>query len=245
MQILAFGYIACYQLPSFAVKYLSLGGNMAFSRVVLKTAYSHGSVEDYDEAESIAASFGPSTQDCKASVPTPDASKPLYSQQYGRSVVARAQDPGAVVMSLTSYYRDGLAFDHWTKTLEIIADLDSIQRGNAHGSAVRRRSSSTSSGALFGEMYKGSLHAPTTILWGQKDQACTQALCLDGIGDYLPRGSEVIVFPKTGHWFPVERQSRAVLAKVLEHYVVKGNVSEPIGHLCKEAYPGAAVVVRK
>ena len=219
---------------------------MAFSRVVLKTAYSHGSIEDYDEAESIAASFGPSTQDCKASLPTIAASKYLASQQYGQSVVARAQDPGAVVMSLTSYYRDGLAFDHWTKTLQLIADLDSIQRGNANGSASRRRSSSTSSGAIFGgEMYRGSLHAPTTILWGQKDQACTQALCLDGIGDYLPRGSEVVVFPKTGHWFPVERQSRDVLAKVLEHFVVKGNVSEPVGQLCKEAYPGATVVVRK
>ena len=243
-QALLFGYIAIFQLPAFLVKYLCLGGNMAFLRGALQAAYRR-SRADYNEAESLASTFGPSPSECKTELTPTSLKNGTKPCTYGKQVSSRAGDPGAVVMSHTSYYRDGLALSHWTKSLEIIAELHNISTTNANGSPMRRRSSSNSSGAFFTETYKGCLHGPATILWGQKDQAITQAVCLDGIGDYLARDSEVVLLPRTGHWLPVEKEGRDVLAKVLEHFVVEGNVVGNVGKLCADAYPGATVMVRK
>ena len=244
-QVLLFGYIAIFvTLPATLVKYLCLGGNMAFLRGAHRSAY-RGSKDEYSEADSLASTFGPSLSECNTELTATSFKSINKAGRYGKQIASRAQDPGAVVMSKTSYYRDGLAFSHWTKSLEIIAELHSIATTNANGSPMRRRSSSNSSGALFMENYRGILHAPATFLWGQKDMACTQAICLDGVSDYLARDSEVVLFPRTGHWLPMEKESRTALAKVLEFFIVQGNVVGTVGGLCSEAYPGATVMVRK
>lgn len=234
-QALLFGYIAVFHLPSFMVKYLCTGGNLSFAKGTLRSAFG-GNRDEYNEQDALSSTFGPGIAECST----------LTSNQegYGKTVSTRAGSPGEVVMNMTSYYRDGLAFGHWHKSLEIITDLHSIEVNNAKGSPARRRSSSASS-ALFGDHHKGALHAPTTILWGQKDQACTQVICLDGIGDYLPRDSEVVLFPRTGHWFPIEKESRRVLAGVLDHYVCKDHVVGNVGELCQQLYPDARVMVKK
>jgi pimeloyl-ACP methyl ester carboxylesterase len=236
-QALLFGYIAAFQLPPFMVKYLGIGGNFAFYRGALGAAHRQHR-EDYHEGESLAATFGPSLLECKTQT---TSAKP---ETYGQTVTARAASPGNVVMSQTSYYRDGLAFDHWSKSLEIITDLHSIELTNRNGSLTRRRSSSTSS-TLFIEHYKGSLHAPVTILWGQRDLACSQAICLDGIGDYLARDSEVVLLPRTGHWVPVEREGREVLARVLDYFVVGDRIVGSVGEMVRSSCEGAGVMVRK
>jgi pimeloyl-ACP methyl ester carboxylesterase len=236
-QLLLFGYIAVFHLPPFMVKYLGTGGNFAFLRGAHQAAYGKHKAE-YKVQECMACTLGPSLEECKTQTPGPTP------ETYGKTVAVRAESPGTAFMHQTSYYRDGAAFCHWNKSLQTIADLHSIELNNVHSSLLRRRSSSASS-SLFDSHYKGSLRAPATILWGQKDQACTQTICLDGIGDYLARDSEVVILPKTGHWTPVEKESREALAKVLEWYVVQGNVVGDVGGMVKEVYSGASVMVRK
>ncbi len=103
---------------------------------------------------------------------------------------------------------------------------------------------------MFGDLVKGSLHAPVTILWGEQDQACTKAICLDGIGDYLARDSQVILLPRTKHWTPVEGESRKVLARLLEVFVNHQPSSQSVSwgvaeEVIKQSYEGAVVHVRK
>ena len=66
------------------------------------------------------------------------------------------------------------------------------------------------------------MHAPATIIWGEKDLACSKAICLDGIGDYLAKDSEVTLLPRSGHWTPIEVESRAALARVIGMYATNG-----------------------
>lgn len=103
---------------------------------------------------------------------------------------------------------------------------------------------------MFGDLYKGSLHAPATIVWGQKDQACAQAICLDGIGDYLAHDSQVILLPRTKHWTPVEGEGRRALARILEIFVNQksgsGSLSPgAVEEAVKQVYEGATVLTRK
>ena len=151
-------------------------------------------------------------------------------------------------MHQTAYYRDGAAMEPWNKSLQTTADLFNLEQNQTNDSSIRRRSSSASS--MFGDMYKGSLHAPVTILWGLRDQACSSAICLDGIGDYLARDSEVILLPRTKHWTPVEGEARKALARLLEIFVNQKpgsrNVSlENAEEAVKQVYEGAIVLTRK
>ena len=229
--------MAAFHLPSFMVKYLCTGGNSAFYRGAARVAFGKDQ-EDYNAQESLAATFGPSMLECK----THTAS--AQSETYGETVPGRASSPGTVAVCQTSYYRDGLALDHWTKSLDIIADLHSIELNNSNGSPYRRRSSSASS-SLFGEQYKGSLHAPVTVLWGQDDYACYPPICLDGIGDYLGRDSEVVLLPNCGHWPPMERRGRDAIAAALTYFVVQDRVVGSVAEAVGEVYPGAKVLVKK
>lgn len=169
-------------------------------------------------------------------------------ETYSPSVLARSL-PGEAFIHQTAYYRDGASVDPWSKSLQTTADLFNMEQNQTNSSYIRRRSSSASSG-MFGDLYKGSLHAPATILWGAKDQACSQAICLDGIGDYLARDSEVIILPRAKHWTPVEGEARKTLARILEmflnqkpgsHGISLGEVEDAV----KRTYEGASVLTRK
>lgn len=97
-------------------------------------------------------------------------------------------------------------------------------------------------------MYKGVLNAPATILWGEKDQACSKAICLDGIGDYLAKESEVVLLPKSGHWTPIEPESRAALASVIALYAGNGVEQKGVLTVTKhvnKVYEGATMMVKK
>lgn len=97
-------------------------------------------------------------------------------------------------------------------------------------------------------MYKGVLHAPATILWGERDQACSKAICLDGIGDYLSKDSEVVLLPNSGHWTPIEPESRAALASVIALYAGNGNEGKGPMTATKQVntvYKGATMMVKK
>jgi pimeloyl-ACP methyl ester carboxylesterase len=242
-QLLLSGYVFAFRLPHFLVSYLGTGGNMSFHRGFLSAP--HGkSREEFNAAEAMAAILGPGVKEC--STETATSRSDLKSERYGSSVFERAKDPGEAFWHKTAYYRDGVGFDPWVKSLEAITDLYNIESDmSSPGSAHRRRSSSASS-ALFTEHFKGSLRAPTTVVWGEADIALSRPICIDGIGDYLAKGSEVILLPRAGHWTPVEKESRAILAKIVKSLIRK-NQSMPsyLFEDVKDAYSGSQLLIKR
>lgn len=87
------------------------------------------------------------------------------------------------------------------------------------------------------------LKASSTILWGRNDVALHPQLCLDGISDYLVSGSQVIELPRSGHFTPIERESRLALEKAVE-WAAKGE-REDIGAVISACYSNSVVTVRK
>jgi len=235
LQLLMFGYIAAFHLHGYLVIYLGTGGNYAFLRGALRSAYGKDKSE-FRIAESMASTLGPSELECKTYTSQETAST------YSAMVRRRAQTPGAFFLDMTAYYTDGAGTQRWEKSLETIAALYNIECENSDN--PRRRNSSASSG-IFDLPYSGSLRAPTTVLWGKQDQACTQRICLDGISDYLAKDSQVVLLPRTGHWTAVEKESRIALGKVIEWYVDGGEDKGDVGDIVKQVYQDATVIVRK
>lgn len=195
--------------------------------------------------ESLAVSFGPGEAECKPV--SGSGVNGATSESYGESVFLRAKSQKEAFWQMTRYYTDGAAYKPWSKSLEAIADLYALD-GDASesNSPSRRRSSSSASSALFPDIYKGALRAPTTVLWGEKDQACTKAICLDGIGDYLAKDSEVTLLPRSGHWTPIEKESRAALARVIGLYARNGDERVlSVSKYVNDVYEGATMMARK
>jgi len=216
---------------------------MAFLRGALRHA--HGKHKDeWNPQESLASTLGPGLIEVDT--------KTVDGESYGSSVHERAASNAAVFWHQTAYYRNGLAMGHWQKTLETIAELYNLESqaesSPANTSPTRRRSSSSASAALWTEQYSGALRAPSTILWGEADRAVGKTICLDGIGDYLAKGSEVIMLPQTGHWAPVEKKGRAAIAKVIGIYAATPGVEDLPVYITKDVdavYPGSVSLVRK
>jgi pimeloyl-ACP methyl ester carboxylesterase len=242
-QLLLFGYIFAFQLPKVMVKYLGTGGNSAFVRGAHKAQYGKDKT-GFDPHQSMAITMGPGEAECRTST---DEESP---QRYGDSVLARAKDSGAWFLDFTAYYRDGLAFDKWEKSIHTLGAFHNIEVDNENSSMkskqVRKRRKSSASSTLFSEPCASSLKAPATIVWGRKDQACSEPICLDGIGDYLTRDSHVLILPDTGHWTPFEKPSRETLKRILEQLVQNGDIEKVnLQDIVKETYPGAYVSIEK
>ena len=242
-QALLFGYQFAFHLPPVLVKYLGTGGNFAFLRGANKAAHGEHPA-DYRMQEDLASTLGPGVNECK---PHSSSVTNGATEYYGETVLARAKSPNQAFWHMTSYYRDGCGWMPWSKSLETIADLYALDsEASSSPSPARRRSSSSASSGLFYTVAKGAMHAPSTVMWGEKDQACSRAICLDGIGDYLAKDSEVTLLPRSGHWTPIEVESRAALAKVIGLYATNGD--KPVLSVTKyvnEVYEGASLMVRK
>ena len=236
IQVLMFGYIFVFHLPKIMVKSLGSGGNLAFYSGALRMA--HGRHEDeWNKEASLASTLGPGILEVETN--TKDG------ESYGSSVHQRAKGPGEVFWHQTAYYRHALATKPWTKSLETIADLYNLESdAEVSNSPIRRRSSSASS-TLFTEQYQGALKAPATILWGAKDTAVGTAVCLDGIGDYLAKGSEVILLPQTAHWSPVEKESRAAIAKVVSECAASPEMPTCFLDAVNETYHGSTMIAKR
>lgn len=239
IQTIMFGYIFVFHLPKIMVGYVCTGGHFAFLRGALKGA--HGKhKEEWNAQESLASTLGPGVIEVDT--------KTVDGQSYGTSVHARAQSPAETGWQQTAYYRNGLATDRWEKSLETIADLYNIETESSTSasiSPIRRRSSSSASSTLFTEPYHGALRAPSTILWGEKDRAVGKTICLDGIGDYLATGSEVILLPKTSHWAPVEKESRAAIAKAISMCASSSDLPTYMTQAITQVYGPVNCFVRK
>jgi pimeloyl-ACP methyl ester carboxylesterase len=228
-QMQLFGYAICFQLPSPFIRALGTGGNFSFLKYVHKTAYGKiGAYTPHDAAEAMASTMGPSPVECK----TLNDSKDFYPD----SVLIRAKTTGEFFVQQTALYRDDAIFDRWTKSLETIAGLHSLGAND-----LRRRSSSGA--GLFDNNHRQTLKQKATFVWGQKDPYLVESLVLHGIGDYLPKQSQVVLLPRTGHFTPIEKESRRAFEKVLE-WIVCGE-KEDLGQAVEEVYHGAVLLVNK
>lgn len=220
------GYIFAMKLPMVFVRYFGVGGNYSFLKMVHRRSYGDNKFTDLDAAECLASTLGPSVEECKT--------KTADGEEYPASL--KNERVHANYEHMASYYRDGTSVARWNKSVETIAALHSI----AQGKEIRR----TSSGAgVFDDGPKGVLKAYSTIIWGKKDIALEQQLCLDGISDYLVQKSQVVVLPRARHFTPLEEESRMALEKAAE-WAAKGE-KEDIGAVIEASYPGAVVTVRK
>lgn len=226
VQVARSGYIAAFQLPMSLVRFLGTGGNYSFLRASHRVSYGDVELSVLDAAECMASSMGPSAEESKT--------KTADGEEYPASV--KDQRVFGNFDQMVSYYRHGVAISRWRKSVETIASLHSIARG----SELRR----TSSGAgLFDDGPQGVLKANATVIWGKEDIALEPQLCLDGMADYLVQNSQVVLLPRSGHFTPMERESRVALEKTVE-WTVKGE-REDIGAVVQACYPKAAVTVRK
>lgn len=241
-QVLLFGYIAALQLPKVMVKYLGSGGNYSFMRGALKAEYGKDKT-GFNPPHSLAMTMGPGQAECRT---TRDQGKP---ERYGESVFGRAKESGEWFISSTAYYRDGAAFDKWEKSIHTVAALHNIAVDNEacmKNRHSRKRRQSSASSTLFSDICASSLKAPATIIWGKRDQACTQPICLNGIGDYLARDSQVLMLPNTGHWTPIEKASRESLKRILEKFVQNGDLQkDDLQEAVRMTYPNAFVSIDK
>lgn len=191
------GYAFVFNLPMPLVSLAGSMGNYWFLRTCHQIAAGKDHPFDSKQAaEAMASSHGPGAYECTSTTKA--------QESYPASVRKRSATGGFT--EKIRYYREGLFGEAWVKTLETLAALYEIDGG--------RRSSSGA--GLFEDEPKGSLKAKTTIVWGLLDSAIDQRMALQGIGDYLPRGSQVVVLPRTGHWTPNPGVGREALEKVVE-----------------------------
>ncbi|KAL2871122.1 uncharacterized protein BJX67DRAFT_369959 [Aspergillus lucknowensis] len=222
-QMWSSGYIFVFQLPQIFVEYLGSGGNASFLKLVHKLSYGKQEFTAVDAAECMASTVGPSVQESETGTADGDG--------YAKSTIRR----GALsnFFDMCSYYRDGTAVSRWDKSVMTATSLHSI----AQETGIHR----TNSGAgVFDDGPKGALKARTTVIWGKKDNALVPELCLDGISDYLGEDSQVVELPWSGHFTPLERESRVALGKAVE-WAVQGE-QEDIGSVIEACYPKATAV---
>ncbi|BCS23822.1 alpha/beta fold hydrolase [Aspergillus puulaauensis] len=225
-QVWSSGYVAVFQLPPALVSYVGTGGNQSFLKYAHKTSYGKQKFSIVDAAECMASSSGPSIHESK----TQTADGEGYA---GTAITRRA---ASNFFEMCRYYREGTAVARWKKSVETVAGLHDI----AQGTGIQRTSSG---GGLFDEGPRGALKARATVVWGQKDHALVRQLCLDGISDYLTKGSQVIELPNSAHWTPLEREGQVALTKAVE-WAVKGE-HDDIGMIVGDCCPGATVTIRK
>ena len=207
------------------VNWLFYAGNLSLLKATHDQEF-RGGYSPQEAADAMAAALGPSPPECRTTTPGTGEAYPtsVYSHQ------------STIFTPKVSYYRDGAISSRWEKSLETIAGLYSL----SHENEFRR----TSSGAgLFDEGPKGFLRASSTIVWGERDFALGMKLCVDGIADYLVNNSQVVLLPRTGHFTPIERNSRLIMSK-LAIWAARGE-KEDIESVVEESYPGAVVSVRR
>ncbi|KAJ5960278.1 uncharacterized protein N7479_007428 [Penicillium vulpinum] len=219
-QLVLSGYVFAMQLPTPMVYYLLSGGNWSLLKSSHLASYNKDEYTQLDMADSMASTMGPSAAESDT--------KTTSGEAYPASIRERAFTH---VMHMAAYYRDRAATARWDKSIETVTSLHSIASG-------KRRASSGA--GLFDEGPAGALKANTTIFWGKDDIALDPRICLDGMGDYLVQGSQIVLLPRTGHWTPLERESGAAFIKAIE-WAAQGE-KEDIGTAIVESYPGVQVI---
>ncbi|RMZ86185.1 hypothetical protein DV737_g284, partial [Chaetothyriales sp. CBS 132003] len=232
-QVFLFGYQYAFQLPAPMVKFLGTAGNYSFVRGAGMAKYGKKGRSEFHEKEEIAATLGPGVNEAKPHAAS--VANDLATDTYGETVSERAKSEATAFYTMTSYYRDGCGWNDWTKAPELLARLRALDPNTAATTAPANASG-----------IKGALHAPLTMIWGEKDLACTMPVCLDGIDAYLAPSSEVTLLPRSGHWTAIEKESRAAVAKLLALYAAGGDTAVPsVTDAIRQSYAGATLKVKR
>jgi pimeloyl-ACP methyl ester carboxylesterase len=205
-------YIFVFLLPQPLSVFAGRMANSWFLRVLHRLAQRKRSfLIDTPAAEAMAASVGPGASECH---PTP---KTDMHQSYPESVARRI--PSGGWYNKIRLYREGLFLKPWQKSLETLFALRNLEE--LEESSPRSKSASPhsahrpSTAGLFDSGPPGALRSPATIVYGMKDLAFEPKLGLEGIQDYLVKGSQVVLVEKGGHWLPVEQEGGQVLEEVI------------------------------
>lgn len=220
------GYVFAMQLPPTLVTYFLTGGNYSLMAGIHKGSHGRGEYTPSDEGTSMASSMGPSLAESKTQT--------ANGESYPTTI--KYTHDFANVMNMAGYYRDGASVARWRKSLETVANLHSI----AGGSELRRANSGA---GLLDEGTPGALQASSTVFWGKQDIALSPQICLDGMADYLVADSQVVMLTESGHFTPIEPESRVALAKAVE-WAIHGEKGD-IGTVIQECYPSAKVIARR
>ncbi|KAI9762908.1 MAG: hypothetical protein M1835_007959 [Candelina submexicana] len=225
-QLYKSGYVFVFNLPLPLATFCGSMGNFWFLRLLHRfAAGSKRPLESSAAAEALANSLGPGVNDCNTYLDDKNL------ESYPDSVRKRAH--GGAWSQMIRLYRDGVASEPWEKPLELLRDLHNLDGG--------RRSSSGEEFIEGGP--KGKLKAKVTIVWGKQDLAVDLGLALEGIGDYLVKGSQVILLPRVGHWVPNEKEGRAVLAQVIS-WAAQGEAGD-VGSIARSVYEEAEVMIQR
>lgn len=154
-----------------------------------------GKLTDKEAADAMAATSGPGIEQFDSQID---------GQGYSESVRKRLSDLGA--SEKIRLYREGLAFKRWEKSLETVVALSEIPTDSKR---------SGSGAGLFEEGPRGALRVPTTLVLGKYDVAFERRLGLNGIGDFMVKGSQVLFFQKGAHWIPLESHSYPHLVNII------------------------------
>lgn len=225
-QALLSGYIFAMQLPFPFVRFFLTGGNSSLLAGAHRKSFGQYKPTIEERSDAMSTTMGPSLAESK--------SRNESGENYPTEIDYNHEFPK--ILDMASYYRQGAAAATWHKSLETITSLHSIAGENE----LRR----TSSGAgIFDEGLPGAFKAPVTVIWGQNDLALDRRICLDGIADYMVKNSQVIMLPHSGHWTPIEKESRAAMEAAIQWALggEKGNVETAV----QAAYPEATVAVRR
>lgn len=206
------GYVFVFNLPLLFSNFFGRLGNAWFLRTLHRVARrSRKFLSDTPAAEAMAASIGPSASECHpAGVSKATDLEPNFS--YPKTVAQRTSTSGWP--SKLRIYRDGLFLSPWSKSLETLFALSDLeQREQMQNSPHSPHRPSTA--GLFESGPPGALLSPATIVYGMKDPAFEPKLGLEGMGDYVVKGSQVVVLDKGGHWLPVEKEGIEIIEEVL------------------------------
>lgn len=220
------GYVFAMQLPPSLVTYFLTGGNYSFMAAIHKGSHGRAEFTPSDEGTSMASSMGPSLAESKTQT--------AGGESYPRTI--KYTHDFANILNMAGYYRDGASVARWRKSVETVANLHSI----AGGHELRR---SNSGAGVLDEGTPGALQASSTVFWGQKDIALNPQICLDGMADYLVADSQVVMLTESGHFTPIEQESRVAMVKAVE-WAIHGEKGD-IGAVIQECYPSAKVIARR
>jgi pimeloyl-ACP methyl ester carboxylesterase len=191
-----------------------------------KGSHGRGDITPSDEGTSMASSMGPSLAELQTQT--------VDGESYPTSI--RYTHDFANIMHMAGYYRDGTSVARWRKSLETVANLHRI----AGGYDLQRANSRA---GLLDKGTPGALQASSTVLWGEQDVALNPPICLDGMADLLVADSQIVMLTESGHFTPIEQESRVALVKAVE-WAIHGEQGD-IGAVIQECYPSAKVIARR
>jgi pimeloyl-ACP methyl ester carboxylesterase len=238
------GYVFTFKLPWPFGAILGQYGDFWFFRLLNAFAWSNRPKEPLSGTagwDMLASSLGPSSLELQSSTGTSSSEKDDIPSTYPNAVKFRTRSGGW--STKIRYYQDGLLFDHWTKSLQILWELNQIEESassfsspTSNGSGARRKSV-----GVFDIGPPGTLGAATTIIWGNKDIACDKRIAMEGIGDYFGVGdSHFIELANVGHWTTCDRQAVDVWERVI-HWAATGEQERMKSLL--QAYPVAKMTI--